>query len=108
MSLRIGVADSAIKLRGRGPMGASTRVHKAGVWFDCDACGKLLRDCGEHHRADPRDCPSCRGSLRVVGIGNDMVEHAIWLRCRSCQKLWMRRRGEVVETRPRAGFDQWS
>lgn len=80
------------------------RVHKAGVFFDCD-CGKLLRDCGEHVVADPSSCPACSGGLRVVGIGNAMVQNAIWSRCRSCKSLWMKRRGELVETRPRAGFE---
>jgi phage FluMu protein Com len=89
-------------------MSEKARVHKAGVWFDCDQCGKLLRDCGEHHLADPSECPACKGELRVVGIGNTMVQFAIWSRCRSCMKLWMLRRGELVETKPRSGFEQWS
>ncbi len=49
---------------------AKTRVHKAGVFFDCAECGKLLRDCAEHNAAIPAECPTCTGALVVVGIGN--------------------------------------
>lgn len=85
-----------------------TRVHKAGVFFDCAECGKLLRDCEEHNTPIPPDCPNCGAPLVVVGIGNAMVQNAVWLRCRSCSKLWMKRRGEVVETKPRSGFERYS
>jgi hypothetical protein len=85
----------------------TTRVLRSGVRFDCEHCGKLLRDCGEHHPAEPKQCP-CGAELRIVGIGNGMVQHAVWLRCLGCKKLWMRRRGEVVETKPRLGFEQFS
>lgn len=87
---------------------AKTRVHKAGVFFDCSECGKLLRDCAEHNVSIPPDCPGCGGSLIVVGIGNGMVQNAIWSRCRDCSKLWMKRRGELVETQPRSGFSQYT
>jgi phage FluMu protein Com len=87
---------------------AKTRVHKAGVFFDCAECGKLLRECPEHNSPIPPDCPNCGAALVVVGIGNAMVQNAVWLRCRACSKLWMKRRGEVVETRPRSGFERYA
>ena len=87
---------------------AKPRVHRAGVFFDCAECGKLLRDCAEHNVSIPPECPHCGGSLVVVGIGNGMVRNAIWSRCRVCSKLWMKRRGELVETRPRSGFDRYA
>ena len=87
---------------------AKTRIHKAGVFFDCAECGKLLRDCEEHNAPYPAQCPHCGAPLRVVGIGNAMVQNAVWLRCGGCTKLWMRRRGETVETQPRSGFDKFS
>ena len=87
---------------------ATTRVHQAGVFFDCAQCDKLLRDCFEHNVPIPAHCPSCAGALVVVGIGNSMVLNAVWLRCRTCSKLWMKRRGELVETRPRSGFERYA
>ena len=87
---------------------AKTRVHKAGVFFDCAECGKLLRDCAEHNSPIPPHCPNCGAGLVVVGIGNAMVQNAVWLRCRSCSKLWMKRRGELVETKPRSGFERYA
>ncbi len=87
---------------------AKTRVHKAGVFFDCSECGKLLRDCAEHNAPIPSDCPNCGAGLVVVGIGNAMVQNAVWLRCRACSKLWMKRRGELVETKPRSGFERYA
>jgi hypothetical protein len=87
---------------------AKTRVHKAGVFFDCSECGKLLRDCSEHNPAEPASCPNCRGSLRVVGIGNAIVQNAVWLRCLACKALFMRRRGALVPTKPRSGFEKYS
>lgn len=77
---------------------AKTRVHKAGVFFDC----------AEHNASNPPVCPGCGAALVVVGIGNAMVQNAVWLRCRTCSKLWMKRRGEVVETRPRSGFERYA
>jgi hypothetical protein len=49
-------AATVIDLDLRGTM-AKTRVHKAGVFFDCAECGKLLRDCAEHNSPIPPDCP---------------------------------------------------
>ena len=87
---------------------AQTRVHKAGVFFDCPECGRLLRDCRDHNPPSPADCPGCGAALGIVGIGNAMVQNALWLRCRGCKKLWMKRRGQLVETRPRSGFERYS
>jgi DNA-directed RNA polymerase subunit RPC12/RpoP len=87
---------------------AKTRIHKAGVFFDCTECGKLLRDCTEHNPPNPAACPDCSATIRIVGIGNAMVQNAVWLRCLGCGKLWMRRRGEVVETRDRSGFERFT
>ena len=87
---------------------AKARVHKAGVFFDCPECGKLLRDCREHNLPDPAICPRCGDALGIVGIGNTMVQNAVWLRCRGCSKLLMKRRGELVETKPRSGFSKFS
>lgn len=75
--------------------------------FDCEHCGRLLRDCSDHP-PDPKQCPHCGMDMKTVGIGNSMVQYAIWLRCSGCRRLWMRRRGEVVETKPRAGFAKFS
>jgi hypothetical protein len=50
----------------RGTM-AKTGVHKAGVFFDCAECGKLLRDCAEHNTPIPPDCLNCGAGLVVVG-----------------------------------------
>lgn len=41
-------------------------------------------------------------------IANAMVQNAVWLRCRACSKLWMKRRGELVETKPRSGFERYA
>lgn len=87
---------------------AKTRLHKAGVFFDCAECGKLLRDCAEHNSPIPPDCPNCGARLVVVGNGNAMVQNAVWLRRRACSKLWMKRRGELVETKPRSGFERYA
>lgn len=37
-----------------------------------------------------------------------MVQGAIWLRCLACRKLFMGRRGEIVETKPRARFSLYA
>ena len=63
-------------------------------------CGKLLRDCAEHNSPiPPWTAQTVAAGLVVVGIGNAMVQNAVWLRCRACSKLWMKRRGELVETK---------
>jgi hypothetical protein len=37
-----------------------------------------------------------------------MVEFAQWYRCIGCSGLYMNRRGEIVETKPRNGFDEFA
>jgi hypothetical protein len=44
----------------------------------------------------------------MVGRGERMVENAEWYRCLSCERLFMKRRGEIVETKPRAGFEEFT
>lgn len=75
--------------------------------FDCPECGKLWRD-DEHAEQLAAQCPSCAGDLRLVGMGERMVEFARWYRCASCEGLFMRRRGEIVETKPRSGFAEYA
>ena len=88
------------------PQAAKKRVWRSGVRFDCPECGNLWRD-DEHAERLPR-CPSCEGILRLVGMGERMVEFAKWYRCTSCNGLFMRRRGEIVATKPRSGFADYA
>lgn len=37
-----------------------------------------------------------------------MVQGADWFRCLECKQLYMRRRGEIVETKPRSGFAEYA
>jgi predicted RNA-binding Zn-ribbon protein involved in translation (DUF1610 family) len=87
---------------------ANSRVWRAGVRFDCPECGRLWRDDDAHAEELHGGCLSCGADLRLVGLGEHLVEYARWYRCRVCQTLHMRRRGEIVETRPRSGFDEFS
>jgi len=84
------------------------RVWRSGVRFDCPDCGKLWKDDPEHAETIGEGCPSCGGDLRLVGQGERMVEHAQWFRCLGCGRLYMKRRGEVVPTKARAGFDEFA
>lgn len=84
------------------------RTTRNGVYFDCENCGKLLRERCEHNPAEKRACPGCGGDLLRVGVGNHMVGNATWHRCMKCAVLFMRRRGETVPTTPRAGFAQFT
>jgi predicted RNA-binding Zn-ribbon protein involved in translation (DUF1610 family) len=84
------------------------RVWRAGVRFDCPECRKLWRDDPEHAELIVGGCPSCGGSLWLVGMGERLVEFAKWYRCEACQALAMRRRGEIVATQPRKGFDEFA
>jgi predicted RNA-binding Zn-ribbon protein involved in translation (DUF1610 family) len=84
------------------------RVWRSGVRFDCAECGRLLKDDPDHAATIHNGCTSCGGELRLVGQGERMVEHAQWFRCLSCTRLFMKRRGELVETKPRNGFEQFT
>lgn len=88
-------------------MVAGKKVWRAGVRFDCPECGSLWRD-DEHAERLVAQCPGCSGDLRLVGMGERIVEFARWYRCESCQLLYMRRRGEIVPTKPRSGFEQFA
>jgi predicted RNA-binding Zn-ribbon protein involved in translation (DUF1610 family) len=87
---------------------SENRVWRSGVRFDCPECGKLLRDDGDHATIIDRACQNCGNDLHLVGKGERMVEFAEWYRCSGCQTLYMKRRGEIVETKPRSGFDEFS
>jgi predicted RNA-binding Zn-ribbon protein involved in translation (DUF1610 family) len=84
------------------------RVWRAGVRFDCAECGLLWRDDAEHAPVHSALCPDCDGILRLVGLGDYVVQKAKWFRCLSCSELWMWRRQELARTRPRSGFDQYA
>ncbi|WP_156044186.1 hypothetical protein [Cellulomonas sp. HZM] len=87
---------------------ASKRVWRAGVRFDCPECGLLWRDDEEHAESLSGACPSCSGDLRLVGRGEQLVEFAKWYRCVACGELAMKRRGEIVPTKPRTGFAEFA
>jgi transposase-like protein len=83
-------------------------IIRKGVRFTCEKCGKLLKKCNVHNPVDKGGCPSCKGNLKRVGVGNHMVGGAGWYKCLKCKKYFMSRRGEVVETRARDGFDKFA
>jgi len=85
-----------------------TRVYRSGVRFDCEVCGSLLRDCDSHHEGIADGCTACGGTLRLVGVGNALVEHARWYRCANCFELHMNRRGDVVPATPKNGFAEFT
>lgn len=85
-----------------------SKVYRSGVRFDCEQCGLLLRDDDAHADEISGACLTCGGTLRLVGVGNNLVQNARWLRCRACSQLHMQRRGEIVMTTPRNGFDEFS
>lgn len=84
------------------------RIRRPGVRFDCPECGKLLRDDAEHAEQLDGAYPTCGKDLRIVGVGDFIVERARWYRCLDCQGLFMRRRGEIVETKPKTGFKEFA
>jgi hypothetical protein len=86
----------------------SKRVWRSGVRFDCPECGKLWKDDTDHAPTLAAACAACKGDLRLVGQGERMVENARWYRCLSCERLYMHRRGALVETKPRSGFDEYT
>ncbi len=89
-------------------MSVHKKIHRNGVDFTCSRCGRLLRDCIEHNPADVGACPSCDGDLRKVGVGNNLVGNAVWYRCEHCGGYFMHRRGELVETHARNGFEEFA
>lgn len=84
------------------------RVWRSGVRFDCPECGKLWRDDLDHADILPGGCPTCGGLLSLVGQGEALVEFAKWYRCADCDGLFMKRRGEIVPTKPRNGFSEFA
>lgn len=89
-------------------MGSDTRIWRSGVRFDCPDCGQLLKNDPAHATQIDGGCASCGSDLRLVGKGDRIVEHAEWYRCLDCKQLYMKRRGELVETKPRSGFDEFT
>lgn len=84
------------------------RVWRAGVRFGCPEWELLLRDDEEHAEKLPSACPGCQGDLHLVGRGEQLVEFAKWYRCEACGGLFMRRRGEIVPTKPQTGFTNFA
>jgi hypothetical protein len=84
------------------------RVWRSGVRFDCPECGRLWKDDPDHAPEKAGACLSCGGDLRLVGKGEAMVQHAEWYRCLACHEVHMNRRGELVVTRPRSGFAEYT
>jgi len=84
------------------------RAWRSGVRFDCPKCGELLKDDAAHALHLESACAACGGDLRLVGQGEQMVQNAQWFRCLDCKQLYMKRRGEIVETKPRNGFDEFA
>jgi len=84
------------------------RIWRSGVRFDCPECGRLWKDDDEHAPQLENACAKCGGNVRLVGLGERIVEFAKWYRCMSCSELHMYRRGELVTTRPRSGFTEYT
>jgi predicted RNA-binding Zn-ribbon protein involved in translation (DUF1610 family) len=89
-------------------MSTDSKIWRSGVRFDCPECGALLKDDAVHATAIDGGCSSCGGDLRLVGKGDRIVESAEWYRCLECKQLYMKRRGEIVETKPRSGFEEFT
>ena len=83
---------------------AEQRIYRKGGSFNCELCGKLFRVCAEHNPPRSEGCPSCKGDLKKVGVGNALLGGAIWFRCVKYGKYFMLRRGELVEAQERDGF----
>lgn len=85
------------------------RVWRSGVLFSCAKCGRLWRDDDEHREMLVDACPTCTGTLGLVGKGDSpAVGDANWFRCTACERLFMRRRGQIVPTQPRTGFAEFA
>lgn len=91
-------------------MGNRKRVWRAGVRFDCPECGRLWKDDEEHGTSLNEPCETCGGLLWLVAKGDNatMVGDANWYRCTECKQLYMKRRGAVVPTPPRSGFEEFT
>jgi hypothetical protein len=86
----------------------SPGAWRAGVRFDCEHCGRLLKDDRTHGETLGGSCPACNGDVALVGIGNAQVTFARWYRCRKCRRLYLRRAKELVAAKPRAGFEEFT
>lgn len=82
--------------------------RRAGVLFTCPECSRLWRDDLDHAERHREPCPDCRGELRLVGRGEQIVQFAKWFRCANCAGLFMWRRRELVPTKPRSGFEEFA
>lgn len=85
------------------------RIWRAGVRFDCPECGKLWKDDEVHAKMLAASCLECGNDIRLVGKGDSpSVGDANWFRCLSCKQLHMFRRGELVKTGTRTGFEEFT
>lgn len=90
-------------------MSDKKKIQRAGVRFDCETCGRLLREACGHYPAHTEACSSCSvGSLILVGNGTHTVQLAKWYRCSQCKALFMYRRRELVPAGDRAGFKEFT
>lgn len=87
-------------------IGSVAKAWRAHVDFACPECGELLVACDAHFPAD-RECVSCGGPAKLIGIGGARVEGAKWFRCLECGQLHMFRRRELVKTGERAGTEEF-
>ena len=57
-----------------------------------------------------KSCAECKGDLKLVATAAiaSLVGDAKWFRCMSCKALFMQRRNEIVPTKPRSGFDEFT
>jgi predicted RNA-binding Zn-ribbon protein involved in translation (DUF1610 family) len=111
------VGERSQQKRGKVPGGARQAgagakgwIYRSGVRFDCPECGMLWRDDPKHSPVQRGNCPSCGGDLKMVAIGANpaLVGDAKWFRCLKCRELFMHRRGQLVRTKPRAGFSEFT
>lgn len=93
---------------GRTSRGRKAMSYRSGVHFSCPDCGLLWRDDPVHGERLRSVSPCCGADLLLVGKGNAFVGYAKWFRCQSCSGLHMLRRGEIVPTTPRSGFDEFT